>query len=666
MRSDYGYSEGDHLGKPYDLKLLKRLWPFLLPYRKLLAGSLILVVAITLLNLAIPYFTKVAIDRHIVPSFSGQGEAEDAAGPGRKRRYITVDPSDGRVRKIIETYPGLFETNEHEARIALEDLEQVGPEDRSILRQTDLAGLTLVVILFLGAVLADFMFVFFQKMIMEYTGHKVMHDLRLRLYSHIQEQSMAFFTRQPVARLVTRVTNDVQNMHELFTTFIALVFKDFFLLAGIAVVLLMLDWRLALAGLSVLPLVVWAAGRFSSRARDVFRALRIKVAEINTRMSESIEGIRTIQTFCQEENNYRHFAALNAENYALGMRQIHIFAVFMPMIEVLGIVSIAVLLFYGGLHVLDERISLGMLVAALSYMRMFFRPLRDLAENYNVLQNAMASAERLFDLLDTREQLPQQPAGRRVKPMNSADSLALRLDNVSFSYAPGEKVLDRVSFDVPMGRTIALVGPTGAGKTSVLNLIMRLYDPDNGQVLLRGEPLQHWDLERLRSFMALVPQEPVLFSGTLRQNIFPDRNGDDQADAEHIVAAANCSELVARLPQGLDTPLVKSGAGLSSGERQLVSIARALARDPRIILLDEATSYIDSQTEAAIHKALQNLMAGRTCILVAHRLSTARAADQILVMRNGQVEECGTHAELMATKGLYWRLNRQADHVLME
>lgn len=666
MRSDYGYSEGDHLGKPYDLKLLKRLWPFLLPYRKLLRGSTILVVAITLLDLAIPYFTKVAIDQHIVPAFSGQGQAEGAAGADRKRRYITVDPSHSRVRQIIEDYPGLFETNEHEAWIALEDLEQVALEDRFLLRKTDLTGLTLVVFLFLGAVLADFIFVFLQKMIMEYTGHKVMHDLRLRLYRHIQEQSMAFFTRQPVARLVTRVTNDVQNMHELFTTFIALVFKDLFLLVGIATVLLLLDWRLALAGLSVLPLVVWAAGRFSSRARDVFRALRIKVAEINTRMSESIEGIRTIQTFCQEENNYRHFAALNAENYALGMRQIHIFAVFMPLIEVLGIVSIAVLLFYGGLHVLDEHISLGVLVAALSYMRMFFRPLRDLAENYNVLQNAMASAERIFDLLDTREQLPQPLARQRVKPMDSADPLALRLDNVSFSYAPGEKVLDRVSFDVPMGRTIALVGPTGAGKTSVLNLIMRLYDPDKGQVLLREEPIQHWDLERMRSLMALVPQEPVLFSGTLRQNIFPDRNGDDQAYADHIVAAANCSELVARLPQGLDTPLVKSGAGLSSGERQLVSIARALARDPQIILLDEATSYIDSQTEAAIHQALQNLMAGRTCILVAHRLSTARSADQILVMRNGQVEERGTHAELMATEGLYWRLNRQVDHVLME
>jgi ATP-binding cassette subfamily B protein len=564
--------------------------------------------------------------------------------------------------------------------VALEKLDQLAPEDLAVLRQPDLDGLNLVVLLFLAAVLADFLFVFLQKMIMEYTGHKVMHDLRLRLYNHIQQQSMVFFTRQSVARLVTRVTNDVQNMHELFTTFIALVFKDLFLLVGIATVLLLLDWRLALAGFSVLPLVVWAAVRFANKARDVFRALRVKVAEINTRMSESIEGIRTIQTFCREEDNYRDFAELNAANYRLGMRQIHIFAVFMPMIEVVGIVSTAVVVFYGGLHVLGEQISLGVLVAALSYMRMFFRPLRDLAENYNILQNAMASAERLFDLLDGDERLPQIAPPKRVTAPAVTTRTALELNNVSFSYLPGEKVLDRISFDAAKGQTVAIVGPTGAGKTSVLNLIMRLYDAESGQVSLYGQPVQNWDLGRMRSLMALVPQEPMLVSGTLRQNIFPDHNGldhngpehhgpdhneMDQAYVDHIVSSANCNEIVARLAQGLDTPLAKSGAGLSSGERQLVSIARALARDPQIILLDEATSYIDSQTEAAIHKALDNLTAGRTCILVAHRLSTARTADKIVVLRHGRVEEQGSHLDLMAARGLYWRLNQQADETIL-
>jgi ATP-binding cassette, subfamily B, multidrug efflux pump len=318
MRSDYGYSEGDHLGKPYDLKLLKRLWPFLHPYRKLLVGSLLLVVAITFLDLAIPYFTKVAIDQHIVPTVDDTIQ-DDGTVKGQRRRYLVVDALDHGVGQIVQKHPRLFETSGGDTRILIENLDQLAPKDLSVLRKGDLVGLGVVVLLFLGAVLADFLFVFLQKMIMEYTGHKVMHDLRVRLFEHIQLQSMAFFTRQSTARLVTRVTNDVQNMHELFTTFIGMVFKDFFLLLGIAAVLLLLDWRLALAGFTALPLVIWAAVRFSNRARDVFRALRVKVAEINTRMSESIEGIRTIQTFCRENDNYQRFADLNAENYQLGM-----------------------------------------------------------------------------------------------------------------------------------------------------------------------------------------------------------------------------------------------------------------------------------------------------------------------------------------------------------
>jgi ATP-binding cassette subfamily B protein len=660
MRSvDYGYSEGKHLGKPYDVKLLKRLGPFLRPYRKLLIGSLMLVMAITGLELTIPYFTKVAIDRYIVPT-AVQPEGGQGSEASRKRRYLLADPSDKEVQRIVRRYGRLFEASGDRVRIALEDLHRLTAEDLRALRRSDLSGLSLVVVLFLVAVVVEFLFLFLQRMIMEYTGHKVMHDLRMRLFDHIQEQSMAFFNRQPVARLVTRVTNDVQNMHELFTTFIGMVFKDFFLLAGIATVLLVLDWRLALAGFAMLPLVIWTAARFSSRARDIFRALRVKVAEINTRMSESIEGVRTLQTFCQEAENHRRFAALNAENYRLGMRQIHIFAVFMPTIEVLGIVSIAILIYYGGLNVANERVSLGVLVAALSYLRMFFRPLRDLAENYNILQNAMASAERIFDLLDGDERLPQLARRRRVEPVPADGQPVVELRQVSFSYAPGEKVLDGISFEAAQGQTVALVGPTGAGKTSVLNLIMRLYDIDSGRISLFGEPVQNWHLGQLRSRMALVPQEPVLFSGTLRENIFAHANSMAPDQADRIVAAANCQELVARLPQGLDTPLIKSGAGLSSGERQLVSIARALARQPQIILLDEATSYIDSQTEAAIQKALQNLMKGRTTILVAHRLSTARGADKIVVMRHGRVEESGSHEALMGAKGLYWRLNRQS------
>lgn len=664
MRFDYGYSEEDHLGKPYDMALLRRLWPFLHPYRRLLVGSVLLVIMITLLNLALPYFTKWAIDRHIVPPPEQSAPNHSSSDRGRMQRYLSVDPTDPDIQQLLQSYPDLFVQHLNQTRIALSDLPQLTPEHRRILRRPDLRGLGFVVVLFLAVVAADFGFTFVQKMIMEYTGHKVMHDLRLRLYDHIQQQSMAFFSSQPTARLVTRVTNDVQNMHELFTTFVAMVFKDVFLLVGIAAVLIILDWRLALAGFAVLPAVVWASLRFSTQARDVFRALRVKVAEINTRMAESIEGIRTIQTFGREAANYEGFADLNAENYRLGMQQIHIFAIFMPIIEMLGILAVAILILYGGTHVLADRISLGALVAALSYMRMFFRPLRDLAENYNVLQNAMASAERLFELLDTDQRLPlasNPVAGDRSRPEGST---LLEFNGVDFAYNPGEPVLKGLSFEVRQGQTLALVGSTGAGKTSVLNLILRFYDPIKGEIRFSGDRLNHWDPGHLRSMMALVPQEPVLFSGTLRNNIFPQPDSVDEATVTRIITSSNCDRLVERLPQGLDTPLPKGGAGLSSGERQLVAIARALARQPELILLDEATSYIDSQTETEIHQALQNLMAGRTSIIVAHRLSTARAADRIIAMQHGRVKESGTHDSLMAAQGLYWRLNRQSQDTI--
>jgi ATP-binding cassette subfamily B protein len=642
------------------MALLKRLWPFLHPYRRLLVGSVLLVVMITLLDLALPYFTKWAIDQHIVPPPEQSTPIDPSSDRGRWQRYLKVDPADPDVERLIQTYPDLFDQRADQTRIALKNLSQLTPEHRRILRRSDLRGLGLVAVLFLAVVAADFGFTFVQKMIMEYAGHKVMHDLRMRLYGHIQQQSMAFFSSQPTARLVTRVTNDVQNMHELFTTFVAMVFKDIFLLVGIAAVLIVLNWRLALAGFAVMPAVIWAAWRFSTQARDVFRALRVKVAEINTRMAESIEGIRTIQTFGREAANYERFASLNAENYRLGMQQIHIFAVFMPVIELLGIVAVAILILYGGHHVLADRISLGALVAALSYMRMFFRPLRDLAENYNVLQNAMASAERIFDLLDTDQRLPLITAPLTRDRLRPHGRKLLEFDGVDFAYNPGEWVLKDLSFEVHQGQTLALVGSTGAGKTSVLNLILRFYDPGRGIIRLYGEPLNHWNPGHLRSMMALVPQEPVLFSGTLRNNIFPDPERVDEATVNRIIASSNCSRLVERLPQGIDTPLAKGGTGLSSGERQLVAIARALARQPDLILLDEATSYIDSQTEADIHQALQKLMAGRTSIIVAHRLSTARAADRIIAMQHGRVKESGTHASLMEAQGLYWRLNRQS------
>jgi ATP-binding cassette subfamily B protein len=409
-------------------------------------------------------------------------------------------------------------------------------------------------------------------------------------------------------------------------------------------------------------LVLYASFKFSSLARDAFRVLRIKIAEINTHFSETIGGIEVIQVFRQEKNNYRHFKNLNHENYLAGMRQIRIFAVFMPVIEVLGSVSIAVVIFYGGRGVLAETVSLGALVAFIFYMRMFFRPIRDIAEKYNVMQNAMASAERLFLILDNTDKLQPPVSGGKPELESGVPDMGkiteLVMEDVSFQYVEGETVLKGISFRVRAGESIALVGPTGSGKTSLVNLIPRFYDPSMGRVLVNGHDIRNIDISVLRSKMALVMQEPFLFSETIRNNIVQGNLNLSEEAIAHIVKASNCEPLLNRLPDGLDTVLSERGASISSGERQLLSIARAFARDPDLILLDEATSYIDSDTEQKIQAALYNLMKNRTSIIIAHRLSTARIADNIIVINRGQIIEDGSHDELMQRKGFYFRLNQ--------
>jgi ATP-binding cassette subfamily B protein len=463
---------------------------------------------------------------------------------------------------------------------------------------------------------------------------------------------LVFFTRNPVARLVTRVTNDIQNMHELFTSFISMVFKDFFLLVGIAVVLVAMDWRLALLAFLVLPLVILAAFGFAKQVRDVFRELRVKVAEINTRFSEMISGIKVIQTFRRESDNFDAFARLNHDNYLTGMRQINIFAVFMPIIEMLGITAIAIVIYVGGSHVVDQSISIGVLAAFIAYMKMFFRPIRDLAEKYNILQDAMSSAERIFLLLDT-------PAGRATGHGHAPISEPLRqirFEQVSLAYNPGEPVLENIDLQIQAGETVAIVGATGSGKTSLVNLLVRFYDPTGGSVQFNGIDLLSIAPATLRKRIALVMQDPFLFSGSLQANIFFSANGLSEARRQAVLEASCCRELAARLPDGLDTVITEGGASLSSGERQLISVARAFAVDPELIILDEATSYVDSRTEVYLQQAIANLMRGRTSVVVAHRLTTARGADRIVVLNHGKIVEVGNHDALMAANGAYSRL----------
>ncbi len=655
MQPDYGYFEETKLGKPYDLRLYKRLYPFSRPYRLLLFASIGLVLMITALDLALPYMTKIAIDRYIVPR-SESAAAGNASGTPSKNRFIRADLNDPRQLALVDKYRSLFKVEGNTARISYDALGRMDKSELAVLRHRNLTGLSVLSAVFLVLVLIHFILSFVQKMIMEYTGLMIMHDLRMRLFVHIQDLALAFFTRNPVGRLVTRVTNDVENMHELFTTVISMLFKDLFLLGGIAVVMLVLNWKLALVSFTVLPLVWYASLNFSRRARDIFRELRIQVAEINTRFSETIGGIRVIQLFLHELENYRSFKKLNHDNYLAGMKQIHVLAVFMPLIEVLGVVAVAMVIFYGGGAVLSGTLSLGALVAFISYLRMFFRPIRDLAEKFNILQNAMASAERIFLILDSRENLPRSML-QDAQPVSALEDIEeIRFENVSFGYNKSEKVLKDINFRIKAGETVAVVGRTGAGKTSLINLLPRFYDPGSGRVLINNLDIRSLEPTAFRSKMALVMQDSFLFSGTIRDNIFQVDPAPGAEEQELILEASNCKPLIDRLSRGLDTVLTEGGASISSGERQLISIARAFARNPQLILFDEATSYIDSPTELQIQQALEKLMKNRTSLVIAHRLSTVRNADRIMVLNHGRIIESGTHDELMDLNGFYFKL----------
>ncbi|MEA3230364.1 MAG: ABC transporter ATP-binding protein [Thermodesulfobacteriota bacterium] len=659
MSSDREFFAEEKIGKVTDVRLMKRIYPFARPYGLYLAAAVVLILAVTLIDLAVPYVTKIAIDRYIVP-VPGVASSRLSGSDGHNHfneRFIKVDISDPAVQAVVAKYRDHFQVSNNRTVIRWTDLAGIQKADIVILRKHDLTGIGWMTLIFLLLIAAGLVVNFSQQLIMEYTGQMIMHDLRMRLFTHIQSLSVPFFTKNPVGRLVTRVTNDVQNMHELFTAVIVFVFKDLFLLVGICIVLLGIDWQLALICFTVFPVVIFASFYFARQARDAYRVLRIKVAEINTRLTETIGGMRVIQLFRQEMASEYRFRRLNHENYLAGIRQMHVFAIFMPFVGMLGSVALAVVIYFGGNRVLDDRITLGILVAFISYIRMFFRPIRDIAEKYNILQNAMASAERLFIILDNTERMPV-PAEAESMTTEPDRIGRIVFDRVTFGYRPDTPVLEDIRLTINEGEQVAIVGPTGSGKTSLINLLVRFYDPSRGRVLINDRPLTAFNTTALRRHMALVTQDPFLFTGTIAENIRFGNPLLSDDELTRVIQSANCTDLIAKLPGGFDFALAGGKEALSSGERQLISIARAFARDPDLLILDEATSYIDSVTEQHIQDALDILMNHRTTLIVAHRLSTARKAHRIVVINRGRIMETGTHEELIRQRGFYYRLNQ--------
>ncbi|HET8655230.1 MAG TPA: ABC transporter ATP-binding protein [Longimicrobiaceae bacterium] len=615
--------EEEIFGKVYDARLARRLLAYLRPYRGRVAVAVVLLLAVAALEIVGPLLTKVAIDRAI--------------------------PAH------------------------------------------DMRGLVLLVGAYFGAIVLGFALDYAQGLLTIWLGQRIMYDLRVELFAHLQTLSLRFFDRNPVGRLMTRVTNDVEVLNELFSSGVVTVFGDLFTLLFIVAAMLQLDVRLSLVTFSILPLVVVSAFVFRRLVRRSYREIRVRVARINAFLQEHISGIRVIHLFGREIRTQDRYREVNRAHLEAQLRSITYYAAFLPLVEVFTAIALALILWYGGGEVVRQTMTVGTITAFLLWARRFFRPIQDLSEKYNLLQGAMASSERIFALLDTEPEiqdvaeplhLPTPGRGEiefrdvwfsYTAPQHTTRSSVVGLpSSLTESQTDGRRrttddgggdgreedgwVLRGVSFRAEPGQRVAIVGATGAGKSTIINLLMRFYEPQRGEILFDGVPIDRVPVAELRARIGLVLQDVFLFSEDVRFNIGLGREDIEMATIRRAADRVGAGPVIRRLPAGYDQPLGERGSSLSVGERQLVSFARALAFDPLVLVLDEATSSVDAELEAQIERALDELMSGRTSLVIAHRLSTVVGADQILVLHHGEVRERGTHAELLRLGGLYSRL----------
>jgi len=603
--------EEEALGKAYDGRLMRRLLRYARPYRALVIGSLVLLLADGALQLV---------------------------GPALTQRVIDIAIPRGDTRLVVTS-----------------------------------------ALLFAATLVLQFVFTYGETMLTSLLGQRVMRDLRTEIFAHLQRLSISFFDRNPVGRLVTRVTSDVESLNELFTAGVVAGIGDLFTLLAISVAMLIIDWRLALAAFAVIPGVLIASNVFRVRVRESYRAIRTRLARINAFLQERISGVRVVQLFSREATEARRFDALNRDHLDAHLRSITIYALYFPVIEVLTTAAMAAVIVAGSSRVRAASITVGTVAAFLQLVRRFYQPLQDLSDKYNTLQQAMASSERVFRLLDTERELGTgngelylqgaSVPGTQFPVPAIRSGITITFDDVWFAYdlahlARGdasplepEWVLKGVSFVARPGETLALVGHTGAGKTTIVSLLLRFYDPQRGRILLNGTDIREMPLHELRGLIGYVQQDIFLFAGDIASNIRLSSALTD-GDVERAAQRVGADRVIARLPGRYGYELGERGASVSVGERQLLSFARAIAADPALLVLDEATSAVDSEIEAAIQQALEVLMRGRTTIAIAHRLSTIVSASEILVLHHGEVRERGTHRELLAHGGLYQRLYR--------
>ena len=596
----------DEGAKAFDPHLARRLFTYLRPYRVRATVSVALVILSSILEIAGPAIVAVAVDLYVKP--------------------VAGSHAFGTARSV-----GDWLSAHHVVT-------------------TPLSGINLASVLYLTALLGGFAVLYTQMVLMNMMGQYIMYDLRKQIFGHLQRLDIRFFDRNPVGRLMTRVTTDVDALNEMFTAGFVAIFGDIFVLAGIVAVLFWMNWKMALVLFSITPFIVLVSMWFRRGARITYRQVRARIAAINAFLQEHISGMATVQLFNREAREAEKFDGLNARHRDANIDSIFYYAVFYPVIELIQSIGIALIVWYGGGQVVRGTLSVGALIAFFQYAQRFYEPISDLSEKYNILQAAMAASERIFKLLDT------EVAIRDEGTLEVEDLQSIEFREVWFAYNREEWVLRNVSFRVERGERVAIVGHTGAGKTTVTSLLLRFYEVQRGEILINGIDIRQYRMDSLRRLFAIVQQDFFLFSGTVGENI---SLGDPEVGDEAVRSAAGrvqADRFIRHLPGGYDSQVRERGAGFSVGEKQLLSYARALAFDPPVLILDEATSSIDTETERLIQEAIQLLMRGRTSIVIAHRLSTIRSADTILVFHHGEIRERGTHEQLMAIEGLYHRL----------
>ena len=591
--------EEEVLGKAYDGRLMRRLLAYIRPYKSEVLIALVFLLVNAALQVVGPLLTKLAIDRYLEPS-------------GRPTRTI-LDPY-----LSISPWTGLLQIS----------------------------------FIYLLSIAAALICDFGEQYLMQWVGQKAMFDLRRELMAHLQRLDIAFYDRNPVGRLVTRLTTDVDALNELFASGLLMILGDLLMLLFVIAAMLQLSPGMTGFMLAVMPFVIVVTVIFRRSVQQSYRRIRVAIARINSYLQEHVNGIAVLQLFNREERSRTEFDRINRDHMEAFKDAITAYGWFYPVIEFLGMLALALLLAYGGFRIRGGALSLGILVAFFQYGLRFFRPIQDLSEKYNILQSAMAASERVFKLLDTPVEIQSEARSKPFPPRPAA----IEFDHVWFAYKDEDWVLADVSFRIEPGETIAVVGHTGAGKTTLTSLLLRFYEVQRGSIRIGGTDIREFDLEQLRRNFGVVLQDPHLFTGTIAENIRLGTPGISDNQLSESAERVNLLDFIQTLPEGFEQPVRERGAGFSTGQKQLISFARALAHSPRYLILDEATSSVDTETELRIRDALGRLVEGRTSIVIAHRLSTIQRADRILVMHKGKLRELGTHQELLGLRGIYWKL----------